>query len=332
MPARAHPLPPRTGLLFAALFGLTFSYAIADGTTVTVTQKAPIETVSPTGDVTGVTESTVGAKFIWLSSNGAQLTLKDAQGAKYLIDQGATDYTPPASATAGSPASNQPATTSPAVATTTPSVTPPPARSTPPAAPAASAALNPFLSNLQGHLVTLSDDGQFKDLDATTLQNVKYWAIYFSASWCPDCRAFTPDLVRFYHEFKQDHPNFELILVTADRSEQDMLNYMKNDHMEWPALRYSDKWNRSLRPLDYVTDWIPNLVLVDQDGKVLSRTSTSDSSPARVMDDIRKLVPDPSPSLSGFFDDTRLKCPAQKIITTASQIHATVNASPLAFR
>ena len=80
-----------------------------------------------------------------------------------------------------------------------------------------------FAANLQGHLV-VQEDGQFKDFDASTLQGVKYWAIYFSASWCPYCQAFTPDLIRFYRDFKPDHPNFELILVCHDKSEEAMLS------------------------------------------------------------------------------------------------------------
>ena len=92
------------------------------------------------------------------------------------------------------------------------------------------------------------DDGTPRALNPSKLVGVKYWAFYYSASWCPPCRAFTPDLVSFYNDFKPSHPDFELIFVNDDRSEDDMLNYMKGDSMPWPAVWYSDienpSWNR----------------------------------------------------------------------------------------
>ena len=60
--------------------------------------------------------------------------------------------------------------------------------------------LTGFPAKFDHHLVTLQD-GHFQSLDASTLKNVKFWAFYYSASWCPPCRAFTPKLVDFYNQF-----------------------------------------------------------------------------------------------------------------------------------
>ena len=152
-----------------------------------------------------------------------------------------------------------------------------------------------FSKDLQGRLVVL-EDGQTKSFDASTLQGVKYWAVYYSASWCPDCSTFTPDLVGFYKAFKPDHPNFELIFVCHDKTEEAMLNYMKTDRMTWPAVRYSDRRDPKLLVLKYAAKGIPNLVLVDENGKVLSSTydGTKELGPKKVMDDIKQLVPVPA--------------------------------------
>nr|KAJ0215262.1 hypothetical protein LSAT_V11C300112340 [Lactuca sativa] len=40
----------------------------------------------------------------------------------------------------------------------------------------------------------------------------KHVLLYFSAHWCPPCRAFTPKLVETYHEIKNKHNNFEVIV------------------------------------------------------------------------------------------------------------------------
>jgi len=63
--------------------------------TVNVTQRVPIETLSPSGQLTNVTESTVGTRFILVNVEGQQLTLQDAQGTHYRIVLTATNYIPP---------------------------------------------------------------------------------------------------------------------------------------------------------------------------------------------------------------------------------------------
>jgi len=138
----------------------------------------------------------------------------------------------------------------------------------------------------------IMDDGTPRNLDTSKLAGVKYWAFYYSASWCPPCRAFTPDLVSFYRDFKPSHPDFELIFVNDDRNEQDMLDYMTSDAMPWPAIWYADIDNPELEAKKYCGEGIPCLVLVDADGHVLSDTYQNGqyTDPHHVIDDIRATV------------------------------------------
>jgi hypothetical protein len=136
------------GAVWALLFTvLTWSAAMAE--TVTVTQRVPMESVSPTGDVTGVTESSVGAQYTFVSFAAGQVTLKDATGL-YRVGVAATDYTPaPMAAAAPNPssaaASSSPAAASGANATTSkPAATAAaPAVTSPPAIPGSSTAASP---------------------------------------------------------------------------------------------------------------------------------------------------------------------------------------------
>ncbi|KAK0074992.1 hypothetical protein PV326_011971, partial [Microctonus aethiopoides] len=41
--------------------------------------------------------------------------------------------------------------------------------------------------------------------------------VYFSAHWCPPCRAFTPQLVDTYQRIRERGQNFEVIFVSSDR-------------------------------------------------------------------------------------------------------------------
>jgi nucleoredoxin len=160
-----------------------------------------------------------------------------------------------------------------------------------PAQNAAPASADPagLASKFSYHLVKL-DKNQLKPLDTASLNGVKYFAFYYSASWCPPCRAFTPKLVEFYNEFKPQHPNFELILVNHDNNAQDMLAYMAGDSMPWPAARYEDIEGSNAN--QYCGSGIPDLVLVGTDGKVLSNSfvGTTYVGPYKVMEDIKRLV------------------------------------------
>jgi nucleoredoxin len=152
--------------------------------------------------------------------------------------------------------------------------------------------LTGFPAQFHHHLVTVQD-GHFQSLDSSTLKDVKFWAFYYSASWCPPCRAFTPKLVEFYNDFKAKHPNFELIFVNHDQNEDDMLAYMKGDAMTWPAVRFDDI--ESVQANKYCGPGIPDLVLVDSGGKVLSDSFNGQQylGPEKVVDDIKSLVPTP---------------------------------------
>lgn len=66
----------------------------------------------------------------------------------------------------------------------------------------------------------------------------KVIGIYFSAHWCPPCRGFTPELVKFYnnhHEAK----NFEIVFVSSDKDEAAFKDYYGS--MPWLALNYADR-------------------------------------------------------------------------------------------
>jgi len=128
--------------------------------------------------------------------------------------------------------------------------------------------------------------------------SIRYYAIYYSAQWCPPCHAFTPVLVEWYKKFKPSHPNFEIMFVSEDRNEAAMLDYMKEMAMPWPALRFSDlkhDGNGTFKGSGiekFAGSGIPDLVLVDAGGKVLSDSFQDGSyvGPQAVVADINRLI------------------------------------------
>ena len=105
----------------------------------------------------------------------------------------------------------------------------------------------------------------------------KYTALYFSAHWCPPCRAFTPKLVEWYKDFKAKHADFELVFVSRDKDEAAQLEYMKETMMPWPAVKLSATKEAAFGK--YAAGGIPYLVLIDETGKDLTGKPGNDWQP-----------------------------------------------------
>lgn len=119
-----------------------------------------------------------------------------------------------------------------------------------------------------GRLVKLQN-GSLTPYDMRKLNGVKYYGIMFSAGWCGPCRAFAPQLLDSYRKLRTQYPEFELVLVSADHSPGDMLAYMRDEQMPWPAVKFSEI--QSMRDITRLSGpGIPCLVLIDSSGKVLA--------------------------------------------------------------
>jgi nucleoredoxin len=64
-------------------------------------------------------------------------------------------------------------------------------------------------------------------------RNKEFVLLYFSASWCPPCRAFSPLLIDFYKKHK-DSGKFEVVYVSSDRSLDEFEEYYGK--MPWSAI------------------------------------------------------------------------------------------------
>lgn len=119
---------------------------------------------------------------------------------------------------------------------------------------------------LWGKLVTLEGE-EFKPA-LITRKPGKYYAFYYTASWCGPCRKFTPLLVDWYEENKND--NIEIFLISSDRGEEAMLNYAKSKHMPWPHVVFDQvrTFKAKFREKHGVRG-IPMLIVCDAEGKVL---------------------------------------------------------------
>jgi len=144
-----------------------------------------------------------------------------------------------------------------------------------------------FLGDLQPKLIQVKN-GKAEPVAKAAAQ-AKYVAIYYSAHWCPPCRAFTPKLVAWYKEFQPQHKDFQLIFASSDRNEKAMLEYMTTMGMPWPAVKFSEKAASGVGK--YASDGIPYLVLLDASGKDLTGKPGNEWQPPQsVLKKIEELV------------------------------------------
>ncbi|XP_059447545.1 probable nucleoredoxin 1 isoform X2 [Corylus avellana] len=99
-----------------------------------------------------------------------------------------------------------------------------------------------------------------------SLKGKKLW-LYFSASWCGHCRHFTPSLVEVYKELSTKG-DFEIIFISAYEDEESFNGYFSK--MPWLAIPFSDSEKRDLLNEEFKVRGIPTLVIIGEDGKVVS--------------------------------------------------------------
>lgn len=138
--------------------------------------------------------------------------------------------------------------------------------------PATSPPPDVIYRSLKGDLISFREGG-FAHFDDEALEHKKLYLFFFSANGAPAGRKFTPELIAYYNRVMPEHPEFEIVFFSADRSQFGMETYMSQSNMPWPAVAYDKigSKTRGIQP-DLVRN-IPCLVLVDGGGKVLSHST-----------------------------------------------------------
>ena len=117
-------------------------------------------------------------------------------------------------------------------------------------------------------------NSQGVSIDTAEALKGKKVAIYFSAHWCGPCRNFTPKLVKLYNETAKA-ANIEIVFISSDRSAEKMAEYMKSESMPWLAVPF-DSEKRSLLKQEYQNRFIPRLLVLDENGKIISVNATGE--------------------------------------------------------
>lgn len=91
--------------------------------------------------------------------------------------------------------------------------------------------------------------------------------LYFTASWCPPCRAFTPKLVKFAEKHKD---NVVVVVVSRDSQEDAALKYMKKNKAEMFYMIPPGKESNRLSQ-KFGIRGIPSVVAISKNGEVITK-------------------------------------------------------------
>ena len=96
--------------------------------------------------------------------------------------------------------------------------------------------------------------------------------------------------MEYYNRVAAQHPEFEIIFFSLDKSATAMEEYMRETNMPWPAIDYQKLKEKEVLKKN-AGDGIPSLVLVDQTGKLLSSTYAGKEflGPGKVLDDLDRI-------------------------------------------
>ena len=133
-------------------------------------------------------------------------------------------------------------------------------------------------------------EGSLAPFDDETLQKKKFYLLFFSAIWSREGRQFTAQLVDYYNRVHPQHPEFEVVFFSADRSEFAMENYVSQTSMPWPALAYDKRGGKAGAIQGNLVHGIPHLILADGSGKIISDSGDNPPDFNKVLTDLDKIL------------------------------------------
>lgn len=116
-------------------------------------------------------------------------------------------------------------------------------------------------------------DAEGNEVDPATLKG-KHIGLYFSAHWCPPCRAFTPSLVKFRND--NADKGFEIIFVSLDKSKGEKSKYIREMDMKWLTIPGAKSKEAEALAQQFEIRGIPALIILAPDGSLITPNGRED--------------------------------------------------------
>ena len=115
---------------------------------------------------------------------------------------------------------------------------------------------------------------QGKTVNLSELTESSYVVLDFWASWCPDCRRDMPNVQRMYEEFSQKGVRF--VGISFDTESKAWQAAIDKYNIRYAQVSDLKKMRESDVAKAFGVKWIPSMVLVDPQGKVVLSTVLSE--------------------------------------------------------
>lgn len=112
-------------------------------------------------------------------------------------------------------------------------------------------------------------------------QQGRYLLVDFWAAWCGPCRRENPNLVKSYQKYHEK--GFDVLGVSLDKSKEDWVKAIKDDHLTWTQVSDLSYWNSAPAKL-YGIRAIPANVLIGPDGTIVARNLRGDELDEKLAD------------------------------------------------
>lgn len=103
---------------------------------------------------------------------------------------------------------------------------------------------------------------------AEVFADKKVVGFYFSAHWCPPCRGFTPFLSATYEDMVEEHPEFEIVFVSADRDTAQFESYYSE--MPFLAVPFENRAQQAALSRAFQVSGIPMLIFLNSKAEIVS--------------------------------------------------------------
>ena len=117
----------------------------------------------------------------------------------------------------------------------------------------------------------------------------KYTVVDFWASWCPDCRKDLPNVKRIYEQFAPQGVQF--LGISFDNEAEKWQKAIADYAIAYPQLSDLKRMRDSEVAKAFGVKWIPSMMLIDKEGKVVLSTVLSDKLERTLTEVMAKEIP-----------------------------------------